>query len=163
MLRLSKLSDYAIVLASRLAGPDAVVGSARELAAETEIPRPTVVKLLKMLTAGDVLRSIRGRNGGYELSRPPSTISLTEVIEAVEGPIAVTECNHENGACGIQEHCRVRRHWVVINGAIRQALTEISLADMAGSTLPVTPLPQALCGAQISGKAPGRQARREVI
>jgi FeS assembly SUF system regulator len=137
MFRLSKLSDYAIVLTSRIAGRKGCVVTARGLAAETEIPWPTVVKLLKMLTVGGVLRSIQGRNGGYELSRSPAEISITEVIEAIEGPIALTECNRETGDCGIQRSCQVHKHWLVINKAVRQTLAAISLADMSRSTLPV--------------------------
>lgn len=137
MFRLSKLSDYAIVLTSRIAGSKGFVVTARGLAAETEIPWPTVVKLLKMLTVGGVLRSIQGRNGGYALSRSPAEISITEVIEAIEGPIALTECNRETGDCAIQGSCQVHTHWLVINKAVRQTLAAISLADMSRSTLPV--------------------------
>lgn len=138
MLRLSKLSDYAIVLMTRLAGQEAYSDTARGLAAETKIPWPTVVKLLKILTAQGMLRSVQGRNGGYRFSRTPSEISIAEIIEAVEGPIAVTECNREVSECGIQDSCLVSRHWAVINGVIRQTLTDISLADMCGPTFPVT-------------------------
>ncbi|MEA3277198.1 MAG: SUF system Fe-S cluster assembly regulator [Pseudomonadota bacterium] len=135
MLTLSKLSDYAIVLVSCLATLDAYTASARTLARATEIPLPTVVKLLKILATGGTLRSIQGRSGGYRLTRAPSEVPLTEIIEAVDGPIAVTECNRETGDCRIQDRCLVHRHWVVINGAFRQALTGISLADLTGPPL----------------------------
>jgi FeS assembly SUF system regulator len=137
MFRLSKLSDYAIVLASRIAGSEGFVVTARGLSAETEIPWPTVVKLLKQLTAGGVLRSIQGRNGGYALSRPPSKISIIEIIEVIEGSVALTECNRVTGNCAIQKSCRVHKHWLVINKAVRQSLAAISLADMCASTLSV--------------------------
>jgi FeS assembly SUF system regulator len=137
MFRLSKLSDYAIVLMSRIAGGKGKVVTARGLSAETDIPWPTVVRLLKMLTAGGVLRSIQGRKGGYVLSRSPSKVSLIDIIEMIEGSFALTECNHETGNCGIQRSCQVHRHWRVINNAVRQSLAAITLADMSGSTLTV--------------------------
>ena len=137
MLTLSKLSDYAIVLASCLCTHDACTASAQTLARETAIPLPTVVKLLKLLTAGGTLRSIQGRRGGYRLQRAPSEVPLTEIIEAVDGPIALTECNRETGDCRIQNRCRVHKHWLTINGALRQTLTSISLADLNGPALPI--------------------------
>lgn len=137
MLTLSKLTDYAIVLMSRLAAYGQCTATARVLAQETRIPGPTVIKLLKILAAHGALQSIQGRNGGYRLSRPASGISLAEIIEAVEGQIALTECNREVSDCRIEDSCGVRAHWLVINGALRQALTDISLADLAGPVLPI--------------------------
>lgn len=135
MLTLSKLSDYAIVLMTFLAIHDAQRASARTLAQRTRIPLPTVVKLLKLLAAGGALQSIQGRGGGYRLTRMPSDVSLTEIIEAVEGPLAVTECNKEGGDCRIQDSCLVHEHWLVINGALRDALASISLADLSSPGL----------------------------
>ena len=137
MFRLSRLSDYAIVLMSRIAGGKGEVVTARGLSADTDIPWPTVVKLLKMLAAGGVLRSIQGRNGGYALSRSPSKVSLIDIIETIEGPVALTECNRETGNCGIQKSCQVHRHWLVINNAVRQSLAAVTLADMSDSTVTV--------------------------
>lgn len=137
MLKLSKLGDYAVLLMSCLASCDEYTASARMLAQSTRISMPTVVKLLKMLAAGGTVGSIQGRGGGYRLSRAPSEIPLTEIIEAVEGPIALTECNLAAGDCRIQEHCRVRRHWQVINRAFRETLTSINLADLTAPVLPI--------------------------
>jgi FeS assembly SUF system regulator len=135
MFRLSRLSDYAIVLTSRIARGEGLVVTARGLSSETDIPWPTVVKLLKMLAAGGVLHSIQGRNGGYALARPASKISLIDIIEMIEGPVALTECNRETGNCGIQKNCQVHRHWLVINNVVRQSLAALTLADMSGATL----------------------------
>jgi len=137
MFRLSKLSDYAIVLSARIAGNDGAVFTARGLSAETDIPWPTVARLLKLLMAGGLLRSVQGRKGGYALTRSPAKISLVEIIEVIEGPVALTECNRVTGNCGIQHSCRVQGHWQVINHAVRQSLAAITLADMSGTTLPV--------------------------
>jgi FeS assembly SUF system regulator len=131
VLTLNKLSDYAIVVASCLAASAGGQATARTLAQATRIPLPTVVKLLKIITAGGVLESIQGRNGGYRLARAPAGISLAEIIEAVEGPIALTECNRGASGCRVEAICGVRGHWLVINTAIRQTLAAINLADLA--------------------------------
>ena len=133
VLTLSKLSDYAIVISSCLAASAEGQATARTLAQATRIPLPTVVKLLKIITAGGVLESIQGRNGGYRLARPPTGISLAQIIEAVEGPITLTECNRDASSCRVEAICGVRGHWLVINTAIRQTLAAISLADLAKS------------------------------
>ena len=137
MLKLSKLGDYAVLLMSCLATCEEYTASARTLANATRISMPTVIKLLKILCAGGTIGSIQGRSGGYQLTRAPSEIPLTEIIEAVEGPIALTECNLEAGNCGIQAHCQMRRQWQVINSAFREALKGINLADLNGQVLPI--------------------------
>jgi FeS assembly SUF system regulator len=111
--------------------------SARILAEATGIPVPTVVKLLKIMMAGGILQSIQGRNGGYRLGRAPCDVSVAEVIESVDGPIALTECTRGDGDCRIEDHCQVRRHWRLINGALRRSLADISLADLGGRDLHV--------------------------
>lgn len=136
MLRISRLTDYAIVLATRLAARDGVSATAGDLAKITGIPGPTVAKLLKALTAGGLLRSIQGCQGGYVLARPPASIGLTEIIETVEGRIALTECHRTDGDCGIMENCQVHRHWQVINRTLREALQAIRLADLLAPAPP---------------------------
>ena len=132
MLRLGRLTDYAIVLSTTLAERDGYSATARDLSQQTGIPRPTVIKLLKLLTRAQVLRSSQGRAGGYALARPPSGIGLTDVIEAIEGHIGLTECSRDSGKCEIQDHCPTHRHWLVINRAVREALQDICLSDLAG-------------------------------
>ncbi len=138
MLTLSKLSDYAIVLMTFLARHDAYRANAGTLAQATRIPMPTVVKLLKLLVVGGALQSIQGRGGGYQLIRLPGDISLAEIVEAIDGPIAVTECNRETGECRIEEDCQVRPHWRVINQVLRETLAGISLADMSSPGLQIS-------------------------
>ena len=137
MHKISKLGDYAVLLMSCLATYDDYTASARTLSHATRISMPTVVKLLKILAAGGTVGSIQGRSGGYRLTRPPADIPLAEIIEAVEGPIALTECNLETGSCSIQAHCRMRKQWQVINSAFRQTLAGINLADLTGAVLPM--------------------------
>ena len=132
MLRISKLTDYAVVLATHLAateGPHA----ARDLAVQTQIPEPTASKVLKKLARAGVVTSQRGAKGGYALSRSPDRIGVNEVIEAIEGPIAVTECSDEtaDSFCEYETNCGVRANWQRINVAVHQALSQITLADMA--------------------------------
>ena len=131
MLRISKMTDYAVVLATHLAvaeGPHA----ARDLALHTQIPEPTASKVLKKLARAGVVTSQRGPRGGYALARPPERIGIHEVIQAIEGPIAVTECSDETNEsfCEYETNCGVRANWQRINHAIRHALENITLAEM---------------------------------
>jgi FeS assembly SUF system regulator len=126
------MTDYAVVLATQLAateGPHA----ARDLALHSQIPEPTASKVLKKLARAGVVTSHRGAKGGYALARPPHEIGVHEVIEAIEGPIAVTECSDETSEslCEYETSCDVRANWQRINSAVQRALSEITLADMA--------------------------------
>lgn len=126
------MTDYAVVLATHLAtaaGPHA----ARDLAVQTQIPEPTASKVLKKLARTGVVISQRGAKGGYALARSPEEIGVNEVIEAIEGPIAVTECSDEttDSLCEYETNCGVRANWQRINVAVHKALSEITLADMA--------------------------------
>jgi len=126
------MTDYAVVLATQLAatnGPHA----ARDLALLSQIPEPTASKVLKKLARAGVVVSHRGAKGGYALARPAQQIGVHEVIEAIEGPIAVTECSDETNEsyCEYETSCDVRANWQRINSAVQRALSEITLADMA--------------------------------
>ena len=102
------------------------------LAEETGVPLPTVQKLVSRLSSAGLIESSRGTGGGFRLSRPPLAINLAEIIEAIEGPIALTACvEHGAGDCKAEETCRVRPHWNVVNGAVRGALANVSLASLA--------------------------------
>jgi FeS assembly SUF system regulator len=130
VLRIGKLTDYSIVLLSCMAKEQGHTVNARGLAESTGIGQPTVMKLLKIMTAHGLLHSVQGRGGGYRLARPARQIPLTEIIEAVEGPIALTECNLDSGDCGIQHQCNTRPHWMHINNAIREALNGVTLEQL---------------------------------
>jgi FeS assembly SUF system regulator len=134
VLRITKQTDYGIVLLSRLAAAPARTFNAPELAAELTLPLPTVSKILKLLARDGVLRSHRGVKGGYSLARPATAITVAEVIESLEGPIAMTECIDESpsvGTCQHEGHCALQANWQVINKAVRRALQGITLSDMA--------------------------------
>lgn len=130
MLKLSKLTDYGTVLMTALAQRQDLPHSATELADITHIASPTASKLLKLLANAGLVESRRGARGGYRLARPATEISMADVISALEGPIALTECAGEHSRCGITDHCGVRGNWQLINQAIKRALQEVSLADM---------------------------------
>lgn len=139
MLRITKLTDYAVIVLADMVRPD--VGdsrAARDVAERTRIPQPTVSKVLKLLARSNLVASERGKNGGYRLARDAEKISVADIVDAVEGPIAVTECSSENrGCCELEGKCPTELNWVRINDAIRQALRGISLADMVRPNLPV--------------------------
>jgi len=131
MLRLTKLTDYGILLMTRMAASGQGRFSAAELAEITRIPTPTVSKILQMLLHEGMLDSVRGARGGYALTRPATEINVGDVIGVFEGSIALTECNlDDGGSCEQHEVCSTSNNWKRINQAVRQALEGISLADM---------------------------------
>lgn len=132
-MRLSNMADYAVVVmsaASRHCG--SLRTSATELAGETGIALPTVQKLVSILTKGGLLRSVRGAGGGIQLARPAAAITLADIIEAVEGPIAMTNCiNASTCNCAIEPDCNIKPHWAIVNNAVRSALSDVSLSSLA--------------------------------
>ncbi|MCX7086172.1 MAG: SUF system Fe-S cluster assembly regulator [Methylococcales bacterium] len=130
MLRVSKLTDYATVILSLMAKEDAQVRTAVDLAAVTGIAIPTVSKILKLLVNAKVLISTRGAKGGYALARNPEAITIANVISALEGPIALTECSISQQGCEQVSGCDIRGNWNLINQAIHHALESVTLADM---------------------------------
>lgn len=130
MLRLSKLTDYGTGIMTYMARQQERVFAAPELAAGIGVGTPTASKILKLLARGGLLRSVRGAKGGYVLSRPAGEITIAQVIDAMEGPIAVTECSLIAGTCAQEPVCSVRDNWQRINVIIRQALDEVTLVDM---------------------------------
>ena len=129
MLRVSKLTDYATVVMTCLAGGDGVL-SAQALAERARLEAPTVSKLLKQLAQAGLVVSTRGINGGYRLARLAQEITIADIVTAMEGPIGMTECSAHAGACGHEPHCGVRVNWQRINQAIADALASVTLADM---------------------------------
>lgn len=133
MLKLSRLTDYAVVVLSRMGQSDAPLLSAPGLAARTGLAEPTVAKVLKILAQSDIVEGLRGARGGYRLTRPLAEIKLAEVIVAFDGPIALTACvEGGSGGCESEHLCPVRGRWDPVNRAIRDALANISVADLAG-------------------------------
>jgi FeS assembly SUF system regulator len=134
-MRLSHLADYAVVLMTAAARRDAGERlSATELSAETGVPLPTAQKLMGQLAASGLLSSVRGAGGGFTLARPAEQISLADIVEAVEGPIAMTVCSGQEGVsdCALDAHCRVKPHMGVVGNAVRGALGAVSLTSLCG-------------------------------
>lgn len=131
-MRLSNLADYAVVMLAAAARCPAGRSTATALAEETGVPLPTVQKLVGRLAAAGLLVSSRGTGGGFRLARAADRISLADIVEAVEGPIALTACVEQGRHdCGLDHHCQVRPHWGAVNDAMRGALAGVSLASLS--------------------------------
>jgi FeS assembly SUF system regulator len=131
MIRMSKLTDYAIVLLAHLARSERTL-TAQELASRSKVPLPTVSKLCKELSRAGLVISHRGRHGGYGLARTADQISVAEVVEALEGPISLTECSTPGAVtCGIEEGCPARFSWDPVQRAIHGALAKLPLSEIA--------------------------------
>ncbi|WP_169475622.1 MULTISPECIES: Rrf2 family transcriptional regulator [unclassified Novosphingobium] len=169
-MRLSSMADYAVVMmcaAARHCGchsADTPLLSAQRLATETGLPAPTVQKLVSKMAAAGLLKSVRGARGGLKLARPAAAISLADIVEAVEGPIAMAACSgHGRSDCTLEAACAVRPHWPAVDAALRAALSGVSLVQLArpaqspkgaqsgqlavpsaATTLAVTPIPAEL-------------------
>lgn len=132
-MRLSSMADYAVVTlcaAARHCGRARV--SASQLAQETGLPTPTVQKLVSRLTAAGILQSSRGVGGGLKLARPAASITLADIVEAVEGPIALTACVEQGRHdCTLEKGCSVKPHWPIVNEALRSALAGVTLSRIA--------------------------------
>ena len=131
-MRLSSMADYAVVImsaAARHCGGARV--SAGQLADETGLPAPTVQKLVSRLTSASLLRSSRGVGGGLKLARPAAAITLADIVEAVEGPIALTSCLEDaRNCCTLEDACQGKPHWPLVNEAMRGALASVPLTRL---------------------------------
>lgn len=142
MFRLNRLTDYAVVVMSQMRMHDSTLRSAQQIARDTSVPLPTVAKVLNVLTREGLVESHRGAAGGYALSRPAADITVAEIIQALEGPIALTACvDTASGCCDVESLCPMRGTWNKVNDAIRQALSQVSLAELIDESSPF-PLPE---------------------
>ncbi|MFA5081780.1 MAG: SUF system Fe-S cluster assembly regulator [Hydrogenophilaceae bacterium] len=130
MLKIAKLTDYATGLMVQLSQSPQRRVSAQQLATELGLPKATVAGLLKKLGRAGLVASTRGAGGGYSLTREPRAIALTDVITAIEGPLALTECALADGRCSLEKDCATRPHWRSINQAVQATLALMNLADM---------------------------------
>jgi FeS assembly SUF system regulator len=131
-MRLSHLADYAVVLMTAAARyPAGARLSATELAGDTGVPLPTAQKLMGQLAACGLLSSVRGAGGGFALARSATEISLADIVEAVEGPIAMTVCSEGRSDCALDAHCRVKPHMGVVGNAVRGALGAVTLQQLS--------------------------------
>ncbi|MEP6869357.1 MAG: SUF system Fe-S cluster assembly regulator [Novosphingobium sp.] len=140
-MRLSSMADYAVLTmsaAARHCGHARV--NAAQLAEETGLPVTTVQKLVSKLSAAGLLKSVRGAGGGLKLARPAAAITVADIVEAVEGPIALTACSeHGRHDCELERACSLRPHWPEVNDALRGALAGISLNHLSSPITPQVP------------------------
>lgn len=160
MIRLSRLSDYGIVVLTRLAREPGRALPASTLARATAVSAAMTGKILKALTRAEILVSQRGVHGGYALARPPEAITVAEIIEALDGPIALTTCADSGSqVCGIEALCPTREGWRRISRAIRDALAGITLAEMARAVPDAFASPGEGAASAAEGAALGGQER----
>jgi FeS assembly SUF system regulator len=134
VIRLTNLADYGVVVMTTVASDPQRRFSAAEIAARTGVPAPTAAKLTGVLSRAGLLESARGVAGGVQLARAPSAVSIADIVEAVDGPIAITQCLHSGAhECALEAGCAVRPHWPLINDRIRAALAEVTLADIVAT------------------------------
>jgi FeS assembly SUF system regulator len=131
MLKIGKMTDYAVLIMSYMAKTPESLLSAASLADALHLTLPTVSKILKMLADADLLNSVRGAEGGYLLSRPAADISVVNIIAAMEGDLALTECCESKGICVIDSMCTMRENWKRINRAVASMLGRLSIEDMS--------------------------------
>lgn len=142
MIRLTNLADYAVVLMWTMGLRPSVWHTAQKLSQETNIPLPTVSKTLNALVHAGLLFSHRGLKGGFELARGADEVTIADIVEAVDGPIALTNCvTHIPGECSIEHLCAFRPHWQTINHAIRTSLAGITLQAMLAPVRPAAGIP----------------------
>ncbi|HEX5340086.1 MAG TPA: SUF system Fe-S cluster assembly regulator [Gammaproteobacteria bacterium] len=136
MLRLSKLTDYGTVVLAYMARKPEAVHTAADVAAATRVGLPTVSKLLKVFARAGLVTSFRGAHGGYSLARAPEVITAVEIIDAIEGPVAITQCSLDHSHCGIESVCGVGHNWQRISLVIRDALKTVTLTQLIRPALP---------------------------
>jgi len=135
MIKISKLTDYAVVTLSIMAGYQDDKLSAAQIAEQSSVPEPTTSKILKMLSKTDIVESIRGVHGGYRLKVKPGELPLSRIIEAIEGPIALTACvSGSNDECAMSKGCSMNGRWTPVNQAVKAAFESITLKDMMGTS-----------------------------
>ena len=137
MLRISRLTDYGTLVLAHLSADTDRPESASDVAAATGIALPTVSKLLKLLAKAGLVISTRGAQGGYRLARDARRISAADIIDALEGPVYITECSADDSQCDLEHVCNVGGTWQRINVAIRRALDDVSLSDLLRTNSPV--------------------------
>lgn len=131
MIRLSRFTDYAVLMLAELARTETVRASAADLATRTNLAEPTVAKILKILNRAGLVVSTRGATGGYMIARPAHAMTVADIITAIEGPVAITACadGHDDD-CSLSGICAMNGRWGEVNAAVRGALESVTLADM---------------------------------
>lgn len=135
MLRIGKMADYALLITNHLVKKTDELCTSEDLLQATHLPPATVRKLLKKLVDAGIIKSIRGAKGGYRLSSDPRGFTLIDVISAIEGPIALTQCSQADEVCDLANHCDLKRNWSYVNQMVLKLFKQITLADMASNNI----------------------------
>jgi FeS assembly SUF system regulator len=151
MIKLSRLTDYAVTLLTQMVSEEKGVWSATGLAEKAGLPLPTTSKILKKLAKSEIITAQRGASGGYQLTRPPASIAIVSIIEAMDGPIALTNCAKDGDhTCRVETICPMNGNWNKVNRVIRDALGAVTLADMSAKPMSfATPEKPQLIGAEL--------------
>ena len=131
MLRIGKMADYALLVTNQLVKTTDELCTSEDLLQATQLPPATVRQLLKKLVDAGIVKSHRGAKGGYRLSNNPQTFTVADVISAIEGPIALTQCTQQLGNCDLEDHCDLKHNWNYVNQMVNTLFNHITLADMA--------------------------------
>lgn len=150
MMKLSRMADYAVVLMTHMAADPGRNFTAQGLADRSHLPQPTVAKVMARLARGGLLRSLRGVKGGYGLAREPAAIVVADIVGLMDGPIALTDCLSGGAViCGVQHNCPSRAGVEKVNAILRDALSSVTLEDLAApARLSAGPPPLAASAAQ---------------
>lgn len=149
MIKVSKLADYGVVVMGTLADMQAAAGptmasvTTGDISARTHLPMPTVAKVLKLLAKSRLVKSERGAQGGYLIARAPETITLAQIVSAVDGPVMLTECAEGMGSCTISDHCALKGRWGAVNRVVAQALSDVTLDHLMHPIVPALGVAQA--------------------
>jgi Rrf2 family protein len=140
MLKISRLTDYGLLATVYLARKAGEIVAAREIASFYHLPLPMITKVLKTLHAGGIVQSYRGSGGGYSFDGDPDTVTLGHIIETLEGPWDLVECESFDDAghavCSIRVACPSRRFMFGINRAIKGAFEQVTLSELTRGGVP---------------------------
>lgn len=141
MLKISRLTDYGLLASVYLAGKAGKIVAAREVAEFYHLPLPAVTKVLKTLNHGGIVSSHRGAGGGYSFDADAESVTLGQLIEALEGPWDLTECETYDdlghATCAIRVACPSRRFMFGINRAVKEAFEQVTLGDLVRGAMPM--------------------------
>ncbi len=139
MLRITRLADYAVLIACTFEGMENKVVSSSDITKKTRLQKATVNKVLATLVKKKILIASRGVNGGYKTVKKFEEISVRELIEAMEGPVSLTSCIDENAKdCNLCNVCITKNAWSLVNNAIKDTLENIKIPDMKNKTKTMT-------------------------
>ena len=134
MLRITKMTDYAVLILANLALYDNKMLTAKEIASETHISLPTTQKILKKLSRKNLVISKQGVSGGYSLDPETKKLSVANLLEKLDGDLSITQCSSNDDQCEVEDFCNIGNAWQMINQRVQWALNDITLGDLIHPT-----------------------------